>query len=267
MNALKSADPADKSGPMSHFLSDLHLSPDTPGITRLFLDYLAGEARAAGQIFILGDLFDAWPGDDAIDDPGDGFSRDIVDALRRLADAGTGVAVLHGNRDFLLGERFAEQSGARLLPDPYLLSLPTGQFILSHGDALCTDDTGYQLFRAQVRTPAWRDTFLTQSLEKRRAIAAALRQQSEAYKREKNRQATDLDLNAADTDDFLRQHGYATMIHGHTHRPDRHDHLVDGIHVERWVLADWREDHGEYLAWDGQRLTRHALVPASTGAG
>jgi UDP-2,3-diacylglucosamine hydrolase len=242
-----------------HFLSDLHLSPDTPGITRLFLDYLAGEARAAERIFILGDLFEVWLGDDAIDDPEDSFGRGIVDALRRLVDAGTGVAVLHGNRDFLLGERFAEQSGARLLPDPCVLSLPTGQFVLSHGDALCTDDTDYLSFREKVRAPAWRNDFLAKLLEERKAIAAEMRRKSEAHKREKPVQA--MDLNAAVTDDFLRQHGYATMIHGHTHQPDRHEHLVDGIRVERWVLADWREDRGEYLAWDGQRLTRHALVP------
>jgi UDP-2,3-diacylglucosamine hydrolase len=247
-----------------HFLSDLHLSPDTPGITRLFLDYLAGEARAAGQIFILGDLFDAWPGDDALDDPEDGFNRDIVERLRRLADSGTSVAVQHGNRDFLLGERFAKASSARLLSDPYLLSLPTGQFVLSHGDALCTDDPDYQSFREKVRAPAWREALLARSLKERKLIAASLRQQSEAYKRDKTSQA--MDINAAATDDFLRQHGYATMIHGHTHRPDRHEHLVDGISVERWVLSDWREDHGEYLAWDGQQLTRHALVPASAGA-
>ena len=246
---------------MIHFLSDLHLSPDTPGITRLFFDYLAGEARFAERIFILGDLFEAWVGDDAIVDPGDDFSVAVTDRLRALAGSGTGIAVQHGNRDFLLGGRFAERSGATLLPDPYILSLPDGQFVLSHGDALCTDDAEYQAFRAQVRAPAWRAAFLGRPLEERKAVAVAMRRQSEASKREKTLQA--MDLNAAATDDFLRLHGYATMIHGHTHRPDRHDHLVDGIHVERWVLSDWHEDRGEYLAWDGHRLTRHGLVPAA----
>jgi UDP-2,3-diacylglucosamine hydrolase len=256
LNAPKSAET------VLHFLSDLHLSPDTPGITRLFLDYLTGEAHTAEQIFILGDLFDVWPGDDVIDDPEDGFSREIVDALRRLADSETGIAVLHGNRDFLLGKRFVETSGVRLLPDPYILSLPSEQFVLSHGDALCTDDIDYQSFRAQVRAPVWREALLARPLKERKLIAVSMRQQSEAYKHEKTRQTINLDINAAATDDFLRQHGYATMIHGHTHHPDRHEHLVDGIHVERWVLADWREDRGEYLAWDGQRFSRHALVPA-----
>jgi len=240
-----------------HFLSDLHLSPGAPGVTRIFLDYLQGEARSAEQIYILGDLFEAWPGDDAIDDPDDRFNRQIVDGLRALADAGTGVSIQHGNRDFLLGQGFANSSGASLLPDPYVLSLPSWQFVLSHGDALCTDDAEYQSFRDQVRAPAWRDAFLSRPLVERKAIAAAMRQQSEASKREKSTQT--MDLNPAATEDFLRTHGYATMIHGHTHRPDRHDHIVDGIHVERWVLADWHEDRGEYLAWDGECLSRHAI--------
>lgn len=242
---------------MIHFLSDLHLSPGTPGVARLFLDYLAGEARSAERIFILGDLFEAWPGDDAIDDPEDRFCREIVDGLRALTDSGTGVAIQHGNRDFLLGDEFARRSGAGLLPDPYVLSLPSWQFVLSHGDVLCTDDAEYQAFRHQVRAADWRNAFLARPLAERKAVAAAMRQQSEASKREKTMQT--MDLNPAATEDFLRQHGYATMIHGHTHRPDRHDHIVDGIHVERWVLADWHEDRGEYLVWDGDRLSRHAV--------
>jgi UDP-2,3-diacylglucosamine hydrolase len=239
-----------------HFLSDLHLSPETPGATRLFLDYASGEARSAGRIFILGDLFEAWPGDDAIDDPEDGFARGIVAALRRLADSGTGVALLHGNRDFLLGERFVKDSGARMLPDPCVVPLLHGQLVLSHGDALC-DDPAYQSFRDEVRAPGWRDDFLDRPLAERKAIVAAMRRQSEAAKREKTPRAMDLD--AAATDGFLRRHAYATMIHGHTHRPARHEHRVDGIRVERWVLADWREERGEYLAWDGRRFTRHGL--------
>jgi UDP-2,3-diacylglucosamine hydrolase len=241
-----------------HFLSDLHLSPETSGATRLFLDYAAGEARAAGRIFILGDLFEAWPGDDAIDDPEDGFARVIVDALRRLADSGTGVAVLHGNRDFLLGERFAGESGARLLPDPCVVPLPHRRLVLSHGDTLC-DDPAYQSFRAEVRAPAWRDEFLARPLAERKAIIAAMRRQSEAAKREKTPQAMDLD--PAATDAFLRRYACAAMIHGHTHRPGRHEHRIDDVLVERWVLADWREERGEYLAWDGRRLTRHDLGP------
>ena len=249
---------------MIYFISDLHLSPQTPGVTRLFLDFLRGPARAAEHLYILGDLFEAWTGDDALDDPENSFDRLIVDALRAVTDAGVGLSVMHGNRDFLLGDEFAARSGAKLLSDPYVLSLPAWQFVLSHGDVLCTDDKDYQAFRQQVRSPEWRQMFLRKPLIERKAIAAQLRRQSEESKREKLKQAYDLmDLNPGDTDDFLRQHGYATFIHGHTHRPATHDHLVDGIHVERWVLADWHEDHGEYLCWDGEHLSRRVLQPGA----
>ena len=242
---------------MIHILSDLHLSPDAPGATRIFLDYLAGRAREAGHIYILGDLFEAWAGDDSIDDPEDSFSKKIIDSLRELTRNGTAVSIQHGNRDFLLGQHFAERSGAHIIPDPYVLTLPAWQFVLSHGDALCTDDAEYQEFRSRIRAPAWRNSFLSKPLGERKALVAAMRRQSEASKREKTLQA--MDVNVAATEDFLRNSGYATLIHGHTHRPARHDHIIDGIHVERWVLSDWHEDRGEYLAWDGQQLKRNAL--------
>ncbi|MDR2452246.1 MAG: UDP-2,3-diacylglucosamine diphosphatase [Candidatus Accumulibacter sp.] len=243
---------------MFHFLSDLHLSSETPGIARLFLDYLAFDARAAERIFILGDLFETWPGDDAIDDSESDFARGVADALCCLSDHGTGVSILHGNRDFLLGERFAERAGARLLPDPYLLSLPGGALLLTHGDALCIGDADYQAYRERVRAPAWRDAFLARPLAERKAIAAAMRRRSEAAKRGKAAPAMDVDAIA--TNQLLRRHGAAAMIHGHTHRPGRHEHLAAGFRAERWVLADWREDRGEYLAWDGRRFSRHALA-------
>lgn len=239
------------------FISDLHLAPQAPGVTRIFRDFLAGRARAAEQLFILGDLFEAWPGDDCLDDPEESFAADIVDALRALVTAGVAVSVLHGNRDFLLGEHFAARSGARLLPDPYVLSLPTWQFVLSHGDLLCTDDHEYQAFRSLARRPDWQSAFLARSLAERKAMAGAARRQSESAKREKAGYL--MDVNAGASDDFLRAHGYATMIHGHTHRPATHDHLVDGIHVERWVLADWQETQGECLVWDGRTLRRERL--------
>lgn len=221
---------------------------------------MAGRARIAEHLYILGDLFEAWPGDDSIDDPACSYNREIVTALHRLTESGVGLSAMHGNRDFLLGEQFAARAGARLLPDPFILSLPGWQFVLSHGDGLCTDDTDYQAFREQVRTPAWRSGFLQKPLTERKTIAARLRQQSEQAKREKLDQAKySMDLNPGATDDFIRQHGYATFIHGHTHRPSTHDHIVDGIHVERWVLADWREDQGECLCWDGQHLNREVL--------
>ncbi len=242
---------------MIHFISDLHLSPLTPAVTRIFIDFLHSLADRAEHLYILGDLFEVWPGDDCLDDPQEGFNRQIVDALRLLSESGVGISLMHGNRDFLLGETFSARSGVRLLPDPSVLSLSSWQLVLSHGDELCTDDSDYQVFRAQVRRPEWKTAFLAKSLDERKKIAAALRLQSENVKRQKSTQVPYLmDLNPAATDDFLRQYGYATLIHGHTHRPATHDHIVDGIHVERWVLADWHDQQGESIVWDGHRLRR-----------
>jgi UDP-2,3-diacylglucosamine hydrolase len=246
------------------FISDLHLSPRSPGATRLFLDFLAGYARQASELFILGDLFEAWIGDDDIDNP---CHAEIVRALRAASDAGLRINVMHGNRDFLLGSDFAANSGVHLIDDPYILSTAEWQFVLSHGDALCLDDTAYMQFRAQVRNPAWQADLLAKSLAERREIAAQMRKVSEASQREAIAPYTD--LQAAATDDFLRQHGYATFIHGHTHQPAKHDHMVDGIHVERWVLADWHEDKGnacgECLVWNGEVLTRQAILTENQG--
>ena len=231
------------------FISDLHLSPRSPGATRLFLDFLVDRARLADELYILGDLFEAWIGDD---DGDEAYNASIVSA-----DAGLEIGVMHGNRDFLLGQHFAEVTGSRLLSDPYILSTAEWQFVLSHGDALCLDDLEYMAFRQQVRTPEWQAAFLKKPLSERRAIAAHMRQMSEQGQRAKENYLTD--LQPAATEDFLREHGYATFIHGHTHQPAKHDHIVVGIHVERWVLADWHEDQGEVLAWDGETLQRQIL--------
>jgi len=240
-----------------YFISDLHLSPQTPGIEALFRAFLAdlaspknGEPNA---LYILGDLFDAWIGDDD-DRP---FAQDIAAALKAASDAGVLLFFLPGNRDFLLGADFARKAGLTLLPDPTLLSTSQWQFVLSHGDSLCTNDLAYQQFRNQTRAPAWQADFLQKPLSERLRLAADLREQSNIEKNRKPAQLTDLAPGA--TDDFLRQHGYATFIHGHTHRPARHDHIVDGICVERWVLADWSEDHGEALVCDGENLRRLPL--------
>lgn len=238
------------------FISDLHLSPRSPGATCLFLQFLAGRARQATELFILGDLFEAWIGDDDIDSP---EHAEIVVALRAASEAGVRISLLHGNRDFLLGPGFAAAAGVTLISDPYILSTAEWQFVLSHGDALCLDDTAYMAFRAQVRNPEWQAALLAKPLAERRAIAAHMREVSEASQRGKDNPYTDLDAGA--TDDFLRQHGYATFIHGHTHQPATHDHIVDGIHVERWVLADWHETQGECLVWDGEALRREAILP------
>jgi UDP-2,3-diacylglucosamine hydrolase len=236
------------------FISDLHLSPRSPGATALFLQFLAGRAREAEALYILGDLFEAWIGDDDREEP---YNAGIIAALRAAADSGLRIHVMHGNRDFLLGAGFAAAAGVRLIDAPYILSTAEWQFVLSHGDALCLDDTAYMAFRAQVRNPQWQAALLAKPLAERRAIAVQMREASEASQRDKDNPYTD--LQSAATEDFLRAHGYATFIHGHTHQPATHDHIVDGIHVERWVLADWHEDRGECLVWDGERLSREAV--------
>lgn len=238
------------------FISDLHLSPRTPGAISLFRTFLNGPAKTAKALFILGDFFEAWVGDDDMETPP---HPDILAALHQATSEGLAIYVMHGNRDFLLGPSFAERSGCQLIDDPYILSTPEWQFVLSHGDSLCTDDTTYQTFRTQVRQKAWQQAFLSRPLTERHALATHMRQTSEQTQSEKENPYTD--LNPGETDDFLRQHGYATFIHGHTHQPAKHDHIVDGIHVERWVLADWHETQAEYLAWDGEILTRHAILP------
>ncbi len=239
------------------FVADLHLSPRTPGATALFLDFLAGRARQASALYILGDLFETWIGDDDIASPDHAA---IVAALRAASDAGLAISIMHGNRDFLLGDAFAAAAGVRLISEPYILSTAEWQFVLAHGDALCLDDAEYMRFRAEVRTPAWHSAFLARPLAERRSIADGMRAASEASQRQRDTPYSD--LQPAATEDFLRQHGYATFIHGHTHQPATHDHIVDGIHVERWVLADWHEERGECLVWDGEALHREVLVPA-----
>lgn len=247
---------------MLYFISDLHLSPQVPGITALFLDFAAAlPDRQAQSLYILGDFFDHWVGDDDCNDP---YNATIIAALQSLTEAGVEVFILPGNRDFLLGQTFAAATGARLLSDPYVLSVVTWQFVLTHGDALCTDDRDYQQFRTLVRSTSWQTDFLAKPLVERKTIAQGLRQRSEAIKTEKRYGDEALmDVNDATVEDFLRDHGYATLIHGHTHRPDRHDHIVDGIHCERWVLSDWRQDaqgtRGDCLIWDGEHLHRQAM--------
>jgi UDP-2,3-diacylglucosamine hydrolase len=236
------------------FISDLHLSPRSPGATRLFLSFLAGRARQAEALYILGDLFEVWVGDD-IDDP---YAAQITAALRAASDAGLKICFMHGNRDFAIGEQFTAAAGMALLPDPYLLVLPEWSFVLSHGDALCLDDHAYMAYRAKVRDPEWQRKMRAKPRFLRSLLGRYIRWRS--ARRKHDHAYVYADLNGPATDDFLREHGYATFIHGHTHRPEKHDHIVDGIHVERWVLADWHEERGEALVWDGEVLSREAIL-------
>ena len=235
------------------FISDLHLCGTRPAITGLFLDFLRHRARSADALYILGDLFEYWIGDEAVEQP---EFRPMVQGLHELTAAGTPVFVMHGNRDFLLGPRFADAAGVRLVKDPVLVDCNGVATLLTHGDALCTDDVDYMRFRAEVRSEQWIETFLATPLPERKTKIEALRRESEAEKKRKPNEIMDVSANAVHA--LLRQHGYPRLIHGHTHRPAIHEHLVDGHRCERWVLADWYAS-GSYLRCAGREITAVTL--------
>lgn len=219
--------------PETLFIADLHLDSGRPAVTRLFLDFLKDRARDADALYILGDLFEVWIGDDD-DDP---MAWQVASALRALATAGVPVFFQHGNRDLLIGEDFCRKSGATLLEEETVIDLYQKPTLLMHGDTLCTDDTAYQAFRAMVHDPAYQSDFLSRPLEQRRAIAANLREQSrEATGRKAE---TIMDVNPGAVTSALRRHGVTRLIHGHTHRPAMHDLVIDGRPARRIVLGDW----------------------------
>ncbi|MFA5684395.1 MAG: UDP-2,3-diacylglucosamine diphosphatase [Lysobacteraceae bacterium] len=237
----------------AHLIADLHLDATRPQLTAILLRFLAGRARQADALLILGDLFEAWIGDDAADP----MALDVAAALAELAGHGVAIGFVHGNRDFLLGAEYAARCGMRRLPDPCVLQLGGRITLLSHGDALCTGDHAYQAFRRQVRDPAWQAGFLAQPLPARRAFAAQARAASGEHQRSLDQQIADVDPAAVDT--LFRRHGIDRLIHGHTHRPAEHHHHVDGRDCERIVLADWREA-GEALHVDADGWRRIALT-------
>ncbi|NTV95047.1 MAG: UDP-2,3-diacylglucosamine diphosphatase [Thiobacillus sp.] len=231
----------------SLFVSDLHLSPEHPATVERFLGWLNETAVGAEAVYILGDLFEYWPGDDFLDTP---FPTPIVAAMRRLVERGTRLYLSHGNRDFMLGAAFCQAIGASLLAEPSLIDLNGRPTLLLHGDSLCTDDLAYQRFRRMVRDPAWQQAVLTKPLTERLAIAQQMREQSESDKSGKSNMI--MDVNADAVANAFRQSGCRHMIHGHTHRPARHLLAVDGHDCERWVLPDWYDGHGGYLRCDAR---------------
>jgi UDP-2,3-diacylglucosamine hydrolase len=227
------------------FISDLHLCDSRPHITQAFKSFLEKTAAKAQALYILGDLFEYWAGDDSIDT---GAHRASIHALHKLVSSGIPVFLMHGNRDFLLGEGFENATGIKILPDPSLITLYGKPVLLSHGDALCTDDVAYQKFRSEVRSPAWKTAFLSKPLSDRVAYIEQLRAQSEQAKSSKSMQI--MDVNQTAVDNLLREFSCPPLfIHGHTHRPNTHLHKLDGKTCERWVLGDWYEQ-GSYLKLD-----------------
>lgn len=214
------------------FIADLHLDRDHPGVERLRA-LCAGRAREAAAFYVLGDLFDVWIGDD---DP-EPVHASVVEALAGLSAAGVATYFMAGNRDFLIGDDFLRRTGLTALPDPTVIDLFHRRTLLCHGDTLCIDDVDYQRFRAQVRGDEWQREFLTKPLDERRRIADGLRGGSRDAMADKS--SAIMDVNAGAVTAALREHGAEWLIHGHTHRPARHEHAVDGRAAERYVLSDW----------------------------
>ncbi len=234
------------------FISDLHLEADRPEIGEQFLDFLDEEAADAEALYILGDFFEYWVGDD---DP-DEYYASIKRSLRAFTDSGVPVYFMHGNRDFMIGEEFAAQTGVTILPDPYPLELYGKSVLLSHGDALCTDDVEYQQMRAMTRNPEWQAMMLEKPLEERIAIAKHARAQSQ--ERNKTLSESIMDVNPDAVKNTIAQHGVEILLHGHTHRPGIHGFEVGDRFAKRVVLGDWY-DQGSVVRWDEDGLELSAI--------
>lgn len=228
----------------SLFISDLHLCASRPKITAAFIEFLQHTASKAKALYILGDLFEYWAGDDDISDE---FNLQIINAFKVLAESDIKIYFMHGNRDFLIADDFCRAAGITLLPDPSIINLHGQKVLLSHGDDLCTDDFAYQQFRVQVRDKQWQADFLSQPLQVRKKQIEAIRMRSEQEKSQKS--STIMDVNSDAVNALIRKYLPDLLIHGHTHRPNRHSISLDGKLITRWVLGDWYEQ-GSYLVCD-----------------
>ena len=236
-------------------VSDLHLEAARPAIARQFEGFLARRARSARVLYILGDLFEVWIGDD---DP-DPHKRAVVAALKAVSDAGVKLYFMHGNRDFLLGERFCRETGGELLTDPSIAIAHGRRVLLTHGDALCTDDAPYQRLRAVVREPRWQKQFLSLSVAQRESLAAEARAGSKAHT--SGQPAMLMDVNAATVERVFRDADVDWLVHGHTHRPGVTTSVVDGRPRTRLVTGDWYTQ-GSVLEWDAAGLRLESLARA-----
>ncbi|MFT6579065.1 MAG: UDP-2,3-diacylglucosamine hydrolase [Zhongshania sp.] len=230
------------------FISDLHLDETRPDITRAFFEFLHHTAINAKSLYILGDFFEGWIGDDD--------SSALIEAVRTelsaLTKHGVSLYIMHGNRDFLIGDAFCADVGATLLQDPTIISLAGEQTLLMHGDSLCTDDQEYMQFRKMLRNPAWQQDALKKPLEERRAIAKHLRMASSEAN--SNKAEDIMDVNADAVNSALMEHGCTRLIHGHTHRPYRHQLTINQQPAERIVLGDW-DGSVWYLTDEGESLS------------
>lgn len=222
------------------FIADLHLSDQRPEITNLFVNFLKNEARQCRALYILGDLFEAWLGDDCIL-PG---YQNILHSLKQLTNNKVAVYFVHGNRDFLVGDQFCRLTGCELLDETTVITIDASEYLIMHGDTLCTDDIKYQQFRSMVRDPKWQQQLLSKTPAERIALAKQYREVSQNETADK---ADDImDVNQLEVEKIMRKANVKTLIHGHTHRPAIHDFKLDGNKAQRIVLGDWYK-HGSVL--------------------
>jgi UDP-2,3-diacylglucosamine hydrolase len=231
------------------FISDLHLEAERPDIAKQFLDFLKTDAMECEELYILGDLFEAWVGDD---DPNTHYFT-IKRALRKISDAGIPIYFMHGNRDFMIGNEFANETGVEILKDPHRVDMYGRKALLSHGDILCTDDVQYQKVRVMVRDPEWQRKMRAKPLKERLRIAAEARRHS--LEQTINMSLEIMDVNQNAVEQLIREHDVDILLHGHTHRPGVHTVDLGRRKAQRIVLGDWYRQ-GSVVRWDsrGPRL-------------
>lgn len=231
----------------THIISDLHLCQTKPNLFALFEHYMQKIAIRSNQLFVLGDLFEVWIGDDylEIESPNTQLYRDVISLFKHYSGHHGELFFIHGNRDFLLADKFEKQTGGKLLQEPHLIELFGKKTALMHGDSLCTDDIDYQKFRTMVRNPQWQQELLSLPIAKRIEIASGLRQQSKDAQAEKSMKI--MDVNQQGVEEFFSQNDIDCLIHGHTHRQATHEFLVNNKKVKRVVLSDWGQQ-GFYLS-------------------
>ncbi len=227
------------------FISDLHLEADRPDIGKQFLQFLETDANEADDLYILGDLFEAWVGDD---DPNTHYFT-IKRALRKITDSGIPVYFMHGNRDFMIGSGFANETGVKILKDPYKVTMYGRKTLLTHGDALCIDDVQYQRVRKMVRDPDWQANMKAKPLKERLRIAQEARRQS--LEQTINKSLEIMDVNEEEVKRVIKEHNVDVLLHGHTHRPNVHTVELGNRKAKRIVLGDWYEQ-GSVVRWDSR---------------
>lgn len=228
----------------TYFISDLHLTPDRKEVSRLFHKFLCDASLDAEAVYILGDLFEFWIGDDAIEVVG---QSDAVVAIRELTRSGTPAYIIPGNRDFLVGTEFEESTGCRILSDPSRIDIDGKTTVLMHGDSMCTDDTAHQQFRTLVNDAQWQQEFLALPVDRRIELALNARTESNVHKSMSSMEIMDVNQGAVENE--IRQHEAEFLIHGHTHRPGIHFVEVDGRRATRIVLGDW-DEHNSVLRYE-----------------